>query len=192
MGLEVLLSISAAEGDRIEVKFHYLHSDVRSLVGCLPCPAGARGALHEAIVRRVRPLLESLDLARAAQRRYELDECGEPGAAGRLAPVLLHDACTLYAGCAADAFGGGGGWFSLGRPCGRCGANWWGLTCTPPRHGSLDRDPLDRAVGFCWACTARREIGVYEAACGWRCPGLPFRSGAPLLDAECAAVVGVV
>lgn len=190
--LEVFLTFTYLDCDdcdepRIEVNFHYLHSDVRSLAACLPCPAAARGAFHAAIMRRVRPMLESLDLAREAQRRYEFEAERDQRALGHrrahsrcLAPVLLHDLCTLYVGCAADIFGGGGGcWFAAAAPC-ACGANWWGLTCTPPRVGRrrLTRDLLDHAVGFCWACTARREVGLWEVSRGWACPGLPFRGEA--------------
>ena len=216
MGLEVFVTFSCPDADddcaaadgyepRIEVNFHYLHSDVRSLVGCLPCPAAAREAFHAAILRRVRPLLESLDLARAAQRLYERESSRDQRTLGHrrvhakcLAPVLLHDACTLYAGAAANLFGGGC-WFVAAAPCSRCGANWWGLTCTPPRigrRGGLVRDRLDRALGFCWTCLARREVGLYEVARGWDCLGMPSSHGPSslpsFLDAERPAIVGVI
>lgn len=178
--MEVLITFFCTN-NRVEVRLHYLHSDAKALLKSLSCGPTVQDIVHRSITRRVRPLLEALDLIREGQRWYEAASAREARGLGHrrvlarcLDSCVLHDACTLYIGCAAALFGGGS-WFRAFSPC-ECGNNWWGFTCTPPRltpGGKLVRDTMDAMTGFCWSCLRRRDVTIYEVACGWDCFGLP-------------------
>lgn len=71
-----------------------------------------------------------------------------------VSPLVLHDACTVVAGCLR-----GCSWFES-HPCARCGSNTWGRSCTPPSwtsSGRLRRLCSDNLVTFCWMCLARGD-----------------------------------
>lgn len=189
--MEIVLTLYFRNDFRVEVNFHYLHPDAKALSAHIaggPAPILMRR--RRPTLRRpwwmpvhavLRPLLETLDLVRAAQRDYEavrarrlvsLGSLGGGGGEGLpawLSPCVLHDACTLYIGCAA----GGCCWFRLDPPCERCGGELWGLSCTPPRFSrgrrSLVRDPpSDALCAFCLRCLARRDkLDLAELALAW-------------------------
>lgn len=155
--------------DRVQVAFHYLHPAITALVRCLPCTPDASDLIHACTLWRMRQLLHALDILRILQRRLEAQRARDVRRMGFsrchrkvFHPLVLHDACTLYAGCLAAAFFGEPAASALTDPC-ECGAVAWAATCTPPvitRGGRLMRDHVDECVAFCWACTRRRALAT--------------------------------
>lgn len=148
-------------GDGVRLDLHYVHPELAELA---VLPSDAQAVCHADWMRRIRPMLNLLSPLRDAQRQHEARV--RAGAVQHtrvlskwLHPVVLHDACTLYLGVSLTQFGGPGSWFRY-RPC-ACGADAWGLSCTPPRwcgrRGRLVRDHLDELVAFCWTCLARAD-----------------------------------
>lgn len=176
----VYLSMFVKRGsEAVQVALHVVHPDAcRAQSSRTPV---VNQLIHHAISHRVRPLLHTLDLLREVQRAME----GHRGRVARQAggarlwppvklvdPVVLHDACTLYTGCASVAVGAPD-WSGvvLPEPCG-CGRNEWAVSCTPPRFDAaqrLTRDALDACVAWCWTCLARRDIDTagWGASHGW-------------------------
>lgn len=154
------------------LRLHWLHPHVNVielLPAALPLPPAALAVAHEALDRRVRRYLPTLDALADAQTEYEaarrrLVAEGWPAAElPRLVhPTVLLDACLLYlSGVSAMTGGDGRCWVAAPSPCGGCGRNEWGSTCTPPRYrrdGSLTRDVLDHVMSFCCTCAARRDV----------------------------------
>lgn len=175
----VLVSLlDLKDTERVQVAFHFVHPDILDLVKALPCGAAAADTVRRATLHRVRPLLHAIDVLGCVQRQYEASRRRELAAMGApralracFAPLLLHDACTLTMGCLGVMFGGDGSWFALSEPC-SCGANEWGLSCTPPALGRgyrVVRHALDECVSFCWSCARRRPVGdVAALARSWR------------------------
>lgn len=154
-------------GGGVCVDIQYLHPGVLDLV---TYEDDIKKIVHRTIMRRVRPMLHTLAVIATVQRdmerqrRVQTHAMGGRGASLKqiVDPVLLHDACTLYMGCASGFYGyygfgnHQGSWFTASKCA--CGHNSWGMTCTPPRitkQGALVRDTFDRMVAFCWICLAR-------------------------------------
>jgi hypothetical protein len=169
---------------RVCVRLHVVDAWCLRLVGALPVPGHLRQAFHAAVVDRVRPLLHTLSLLRQAQDDYQARENRFVRACGVrrhyhavLDPVLLHDASTLYLGCASSLFGGTCR-FRAREPCGKCRhaetGQWWALSSTPPAvcGSTVRRDTLTEPVAFCLRCLARRQVSLVEVVQGWDCPGL--------------------
>lgn len=163
----VLVSLVILKADdRVMVTLHVVHPDVPRLLlgrgGTLLAPLRS---VHRSILAQLRPLLHSLDVLRLVQveleRRNEAVTRAHGIALKRvLSPVVLHDACTLYAGLMAGMMAPWtpeSAWFKRGRACAGCGHDDWGFTCTPPRlqRRRLVRDALAECAPFCWTCLRR-------------------------------------
>ena len=191
-------------GEAVQAALHVVHPD--ACVARSPRTPVVNALIHGMISWRLRPLLHTLDLLREVQRSLEghrrrLTRLAGGGARPWLLrlvdPVVLHDACTLYTGCASMAVGAPD-WSGvvLPEPC-ACGRNEWAVSCTPPRFdaaGRLTRDALDACVAWCWTCLARREVDTapWQAGRGaldwWPLDAVGDASGAAVGDASGAAV----
>lgn len=178
----VLVSmLFARDTDRVELFLHYLHSSVTGIWNIVPVTAKARDVAHDIVLRRIRPLLDSLAMLTVLQRRLEASAACEAATGMRprglkvyVDPVVLHDANTVYTGMVGAMFGGGC-WFRGTSECERCGHNEWSMTSTPPRvvRRRLVRDHYQLPVSFCWTCLAQKPASMLELACGWPTPAMP-------------------
>jgi hypothetical protein len=165
--------------DDVRVKVHFLHPDILDLVAVMPCFDAA--VVRRVLLRRLRPLLHCVDLLTELQRMYEAQLRRDAAHAGvarttraLFDPLVMHDACTLFAGLVGAAWGGRGqgSWFALPEPC-SCGANEWGLSSTPPEivrsRGlpRLTRHSLDHLACFCWTCTRQRPADLAAVLVSW-------------------------
>ena len=165
----VSMFVRKTTGD-VQVAMHWVPPTACRMLARLP--PSARALAHGAICCKLRPLLLALDLLRELQRMAEASRdrvartmCPVAGRAGArqpnkvLDPVVLHDACTLYMGCAGLLLGAGESWMALPEPC-ACGHNEWSISATPPRvsKGRVVRDALPECVAWCWMCLARRQV----------------------------------
>lgn len=165
--MHVCVTLLVLRGDVCKVDFQYLHPGVIDL---LTYEHDIKKIVHRTIMRRVRPMLHTLAIVSTVQRDMERQNRAQKSAMGSrginlklvVDPVIFHDACTLYMGCASGFYGyygfgnHRGSWFAASKCA--CGHNSWGMSCTPPRitkNGSLVRDCYDDMVAFCWICLAR-------------------------------------
>ena len=175
----VYVSMFVRVSGRVSVALHVVHPDVIAALRLFPLAEGALPLVHRVVSWRLRPLLHTLDLLREIQGLMERERARVARATGGSGPpwahlkavdrVLMHDACTLYMGCASEMFGAEASWICMARPC-ECGANAWAVSCTPPRvsrRGRLGREALEDCVAWCWGCTRRRPVGLADLAWGW-------------------------
>lgn len=159
--------VSFVYNDTVQIDFHYLHLDVSPIV----CGPTTSLIVQAYAMKHVRELLNTVSAVRRVQSKLDTIR-RQYAAPGHLRihkklvdPVVLHDACTLYAGILGAYFGRPASYTSLGVKCPGCGRDEWGYTVEPPRLTAygLIREVTDTPVSFCWTCAKTHDEATAKA-----------------------------